>query len=78
MAENNMRPIVKRLESVAETAEAAAKLAGILREGDLLCSKGKSEPVKRLLFKLWPKALALRSLSPVRLLFSMPCMNRAG
>lgn len=41
MAENNVRPIVKRLESVAETAEAAAKLAGILRAGDLLLFQGE-------------------------------------
>lgn len=41
MTENQGKPIVKRLESVSETASVAAELAGILKEGDLLLFTGE-------------------------------------
>lgn len=41
MAENNVKPMVKRLESVSETAGVAARLASILQAGDLLLFTGE-------------------------------------
>ncbi len=41
MTKNHVKPIIKRLRSVTETASAAAELAGILKAGDLLLFTGE-------------------------------------
>lgn len=60
MTENNVKPIVKRLESVSETVSVAAKLAGILKAGDLILFKGEIGAGKTTFIQALAKNLGIR------------------